>query len=230
MKNRYFIFNDIKSSEKGIILKNHPLITSPPLRDDSIVIEGRSGSLHYNKEIYDTFVRTLECAIIDIDTDIRSISSWLKGDGKLILSNEPDKYYNVNIINQIDFTNIANQLHEFPLVIEFQPFAYSIQEKKISITTDANIVIKDSNTNIFPKIKVYGTGNVTLTINNKSQILNNIDSYIELDSELEVAYKDFSNKNFSVYGDYLFLKPGSNDVSFLGEVTKIEFTYRDTFI
>lgn len=230
MKNRYFIFNDINSFSKGIILKNHPIITSPKKRDDGIVIEGRSGKLYYNNQVYDSFVKTLECSIIDSEIDVREISAWLKGEGKLILSNEKDKFYNVNIINQIDFTNIADQLHEFPLVIEFQPFAYSIKENNVSITENCSINIKNSTALIFPKIKIYATGDVTLTINNHSQIIKDINDYIELDSLLEIAYKNNENKNSAVFGDYLTIEPGNNDISFIGDVTKIIFIYRDTYL
>lgn len=230
MIERYFIFNDINSLDKKIILKEHPIITSPQLRDDSIVIDGRSGKLHYNQEIYDSFVRTLNCVIIDPGVDIRSISSWLKGAGKIIFSNELDKFYNVYITNQIDFTNIANQIHEFPLVLEFQPFAYETKETVIEITTENSFEIKNSNTNIFPKIKIFGIGDVTLTINNKSIIIYNIEDFIELDSELELAYKNTENKNQSIFGEYLSLIPGENKISYTGKVEKIQIIYRGTYI
>lgn len=230
MKERYFIFNGINSLEKKIILKEHPIITSPQLRDDGIVIDGRSGKLHYDQEIYDSFVRTLECTIIDPSIDIRSISSWLKGFGKIIFSNELDKFYKVNIVNQIDFTNIADRIHEFPLTLEFEPFAYEIAETLIELTNESGFEIRNSNTSIYPKIKVFGSGDVSLNINNQSIIIYNIEDYIELDCELELAYKDTENKNQSIYGEYLKLIPGKNEISYTGKVDKIEITYRGTYI
>lgn len=230
MKERYFIFNGINSLEKKIILKEHPIITSPQLRDDGIVIDGRSGKLHYDQEIYDSFVRTLECTIIDHSIDIRSISSWLKGFGKIIFSNELDKFYKVNIVNQIDFTNIADRIHEFPLTLEFEPFAYEITETLIELTNESGFEIRNSNTSIYPKIKVFGSGDVSLNINNQSIIIYNIEDYIELDCELELAYKDTENKNQSIYGEYLKLIPGKNEISYTGKVDKIEITYRGTYI
>lgn len=229
-KNRYFIFNDINSFSKGVILKSHPIITSPALRGEAVIIEGRSGSLHYNQKVYDTFIRTIECILIDPNTDIREISKWLKGEGKLIFSNELDKFYKVNIINQIDFTNIADKIHVFPLIVEFQPFAYSVEEKNVTITESKEIIIPKSTATIYPKIKVYGNGNGTITFNNKSQVLYDITEYIELDSELEIAYKKYENKNSSVYGEYLTLEPGKNEISLLGNIDKIEITYRETYI
>lgn len=230
MKNRFFIFNDINSLSKGIILKEHPIITSPALRDDGIVVEGRSGTLHYNKKVYDSFIQTLECDLIDSSINIREVSSWLKGPGKIIFSNELDKFYHVNILNQIDFTNIANKVHSFPLVIEFQPFAYSVTETTLEITENQEFTILESNEVILPKIKVYGTGDITITINNQSQILYDINEFIELDSQLEIAYKNLENKNDSVEGEYLTLVPGNNKVSFLGTVVKIEIIYRENYV
>ncbi len=230
MKNRFFIFNGINSFNKGIILKNHPIITKPKLRDDGIVIDGRNGKLYYADKIYDSYTRTLECAIITDDYDIRDIISWLNGSGEMIFSDEPDKFYKVNIINQIDFTNIADKIHEFPLIVDIQPFAYSLEENTIEVTENTTIQIENSTVNVKPKIKIYGTGDVTLNINNKSQIIYNIDEYIELDSELEIAYKDYQNKNPLVYGEYFELNPGDNYIDFLGDVTKIEIKYRDTYL
>lgn len=230
MSERYFIFNNVKSLDKKIILKDKPVITSPQLRDNGIVIEGRSGKLYYNEKIYDSFVRTIECTILDSSIDVREISSWLKGEGKIIFSHELDKFYKVNIINQIDFTNIANQINEFPLVLEFEPFAYDVEETLIELTEISDIEIKNANTDIFPKIKIYATGDVTLNINDKSQIIYDVEEFIELDSQLEIAYKDTTNKNQFIYGEYLKLTPGINKISFIGQVDKIEIIYRGTYI
>lgn len=229
MKNRYFIFNGINSFSKGIILKEHPIIVSPALRDEGIIVEGRSGSLHYNQKVYDSFVQTIECDLIDSNIDIREISGWLKGEGDIIFSNEFDKFYYVNIINQIDFTNIANKIHSFPLVIEFQPFAYSVTETVLEITKNQEFTILKSTVIIHPRIKVYGTGDITISLNNKSQVLHAIEEFIELDSQLEIAYKNLENKNSFVEGEYLTLSPGKNVISFIGTVSKIEIIYRETY-
>ena len=120
--------------------------------------------------------------------------------------------------------------YEFPIEIELQPFAYSIEEIEHNISEPTDIYITQSTTQIRPYFKIYGSGQATLTINNKSQIIKNIDEYIELDSKIEEAYKENENLNSSVNGEFLNLIPGENKISWIGDITNIKIKYRETYV
>lgn len=225
----YFIWNNINSIDKHIIVNELPPITRASKRIDEKEIPGRSGKLYIDDDVYDTFVYQIKCTL-GPEANIRDITNWLNGIGKLIISIEEDKYYEGIIKNQIDFTKVLHVFYEFPIEIELQPFAYSIKEIEHNFKQASKIYISQSTTDICPYIKLEGNGQVRLMINDKTQIINNIDGYIELDSKIEEAYKNNESKNSSVNGAFLKLKPGENSISWVGTITNLKIKYRETYV
>ena len=226
----YFIFNDINSIDENIIIRKMPVLQKAMKRIEKISIPGQNGSMYIDEDAYETKLIQIECSIIE-DTDISRINKWLNGSGKLILSSYPNRFFKANIVNSIDFTSIVNKIHEFPLEIELHPISYGLEEKTINITKETEITITESTYSIKPYIKVFGSGKITLTVNNKNIILNNVDKYIELDCDLEEAYKDTINCNNKIYCDeFPELNPGENHVSWIGNVSSVQINYREAFI
>ncbi len=226
----YFIFNGINSIDREIIINQMPPISKPERRISKIEIPGKNGVLYQDEESYEPIVYQLACTILNpklIDT----IKEWLNGEGKITFSSMPDRYYQANIVNKIDYTSIARQIYEFPLEIEVQPIAHGIIEKILNVSKKTSLIITDSTYNIKPYIKVIGSGNITLTINNKSIILNEIEEYIELDCELEEAYKNTENCNNKVNcTEFPELKVGENVIDFIGNVENIQIKYREAYL
>ena len=88
----YFLFikdgTTYDSRKYGIVCGDFPPITIPQKRLTIDTIPGRNGSLISTDDCYDSYTKTLECAIEDKpNIDL----SWLRGRGTLILSNELDK-------------------------------------------------------------------------------------------------------------------------------------------
>lgn len=226
----YFMWNGVNSLEKNIIVNELPPISRANKRIEEQEIPGRSGKLYIDDNTYDTFVYQIKCTL-GPNANVRNISNWLNGLGKLILSLEPDKFYEGIIKNQIDFSKVLHVFYEFPIEIELQPFAYSIEEIEHNISKQTEeIYITQSTAEIKPYYKIYGSGEVTLTINNKSQIIKNIEDYIELDAKIEEAYKENENLNSSVAGEFLSLIPGKNTITWTGDVVNIKIKYRETYI
>lgn len=225
----YFIWNDINSIDKNIIVNELPPITRASKRIEEQVIPGRNGKLYIDDNVYDTFVYQIKCTL-GPEANVREIASWLNGTGKLIISLEEDKYYEGIIKNQIDFSKILHVFYEFPIEFELQPFAYSLKEIEHNFTTASKIYITQSTAEICPYFKIEGSGRVTLTINNKSQIIKNINGHIELDSKIEEAYKNTNSQNTNVIGDFLKLQPGENNISWIGSITNLKIKYRETYL
>lgn len=226
----FFIFNNISSRDKGIFVNRLPPIAKPEKNYEEIEIPGRNGKLYIDNGNFNNFTYEITCTLMP-GTNIRSISNWLNGEGKLILSTELDKYYNVIVKNQIDFEQIYKVCNEFVVVFDVYPISYGTIEKEININEMSTITITESTYKIKPYIKIEGSGNITLTINNKSVILNDIQEYIELDCELEEAFKDNINCNNKIYClDFPELQVGKNVIEFLGNITNIYIKYREAYI
>lgn len=226
----YFIFNGENSKDKGIIITKMPPISKPAKRVEKIIIPGKNGVLHQDEGTYETVLIQIQCAVVE-KCNIKEIVSWLNGTGELILSNDPDIFYNAHIINQIDYTSIVNLIHEFPLELELQPFSHSIEKyKKVYSTGNDHIFnIPDATATMLPYIKVVGSGQINLTINNETMILN-VNEYIELDCELLIAHKNFESADNAVSGNFFKLLPGLNEINILGNYTKLEIIYRKAYL
>lgn len=225
----FFIWNGENSLDKHIIVNELPPITRASKRIEEQVIPGKSGKLFIDDNVYDTFVYQITCTL-GPNANVRDISGWLNGTGKLIISLEEDKYYEGIIKNKIDFKKVLHVFYEFPVEFELQPFAYSINEIEHNFTKSSRIYITQSTAEICPYYKIEGSGRITLTINNKSQIMKNVNGYIELDAKLEEAYKDNTNQNNNVIGEFLKLKPGENIVEWTGSITNLKIKYRETYL
>jgi predicted phage tail component-like protein len=226
----YFIFNGVNSKERGVIVNKLPSISKPERSFEEIDVPGRNGNLYIDNKCYNSFQYEITCTLMP-SSNIRTIAQWLNGSGKLTISTELDKFYNVIIKNQIDFEQVYRVCNEFKIKFEVQPIAYSKKEKELTLTNNTQIIIKESTYEIKPYLKIRGSGNITLTINNKSIVLKNIQGYIELDCELEEAFKENENCNNKVECDeFPILIPGQNSISWIGTVSFVQIKYREAFI
>jgi phage-related protein len=144
--------NGIESSEiPGLLIQELPPISKPLMRTEIEEIDGRDGDIitplgfsAYDKDI-----------VIGLygDFDIDEVISYFTSSGTVIFSNEPEKYYNYQIINQIDFERLL-RFRTATVTLHVQPFKYSTEEKGKSL--NINLL----NIGDFTKT----TNNVTLTV------------------------------------------------------------------
>lgn len=81
-----------------------------------------------------------------------------------------------------------------------------------------------------PIINIYGSGNTSVTLNGSTFSINNVDSYVTVDSELQDAYKDTQLKNNDMIGEFPILQCGDNKISWTGTVNKIEIQCKSNWI
>ena len=82
---------------------------------------------------------------------------------------------------------------------------------------------------MYPYIKLTGTGQVDLTINNKTCHFTIDDGYIEIDSNLQNAFKGTASKNNKMNGEFPILVPGQNQIQITGNATMI-MKYRKAYV
>lgn len=230
MKNN-IILNGINSNTiTGLLIQELPPISMPKMRANIEEIDGRNGDIvttlgysAYTKEISIGLYGNYN--IDDVITYFVSNSS-----GTVTFSNEPDKYYNYQILEQIDF----NRLIRFKTAIvklHVQPFKYSNVEtaKTFTITDETSITIRNSG-NIYSKpiITIYGSGDLGIYLNNSQQFaisLSNLGS-ITIDTNLMEAYNGSTLMNRLVVGNYdnFKLNTGQNTISWTGTITKIQIS------
>lgn len=217
----YFIWKGINSLDKNIMVNKLPDFEMPEANIEKITIPGRDGFLTQDDGTYQGQIKPCECSLDNGNID--DISSWLTGSGEVTFSNEPNKKYKAVIINKIPFSKIIPIFHKFIIQFDCQPKKYSTENPIITLNASGTISNPGS-ANSKPVIKLYGTGNIDLTINNTAINLTNIDGYVTIDSELMDCYKDTVLMNNDMSGEFPELVPGYNTINWNGTVTKIEIT------
>lgn len=225
----YFIYNGINSKDMGVILKRLPPITKPKRRIEIVQVPGKNGTLHIDENCYDPITISLECTLKK-NIDARSITKWLSDFGTITFSDELDKFYNATIINSIPLERVFKLYREFIIQLELQPIALSVEEFVYECkNNNVNSIELQCSAQTYPYIKLTGTGQVQVTINNKICSLNIDEQYIELDCELQNAYKGTKSKNDKMNGEFPILIPGINTIQIIGNATMI-IKYRNAYI
>ncbi len=73
-----------------------------------------------------------------------------------------------------------------------------------------------------PIITIFGNGNIELYVNNQSISLKEITGSVTLDSEMQNAYNGAASMNNKMQGEFPILILGENNITWLGNVTRLE--------
>ena len=217
-----------KSSADYRIRVAHPPGYAYPERDYTIThIPGRNGDIVQDNGCYLNVERTYDVSFDapneDFATYANAVSAWLHsttGYARLEDSYEPE-YYRMAVYKESNiFENLYNQAGTATIVFECKPQRFlKTGETPVTVTSGGSLS-NPTGFDAYPLIKVSGTSGV-LTVNGKQITLSSIDGYTMLDCELQDAYKETTNKNSTVSGTFPVLKPGSNTISWTGDISSV---------
>ena len=200
-------------------------------------VPGRSGDLITDNGRYNNVDISYKFALLN-NTErefaelAHQIKSWLLAEaGYFRLWDSYDsKYFRLaSYSEEVDVEQELRDLGSLSLKFNCKPYKYSFEGQNAVVFTAAGSLF---NAELFPSspyIKVTGSGTVTLTINNSSFLLKDIDGYIELDFDIPNAFKGLEAKNNKVSGADMSafrLLPGYNSISWVGNVERLEIVPR----
>ena len=226
------IFNN-KSSADCRIQVAHPPGYAYPERDYTIThIPGRNGDIIQDNGCYKNVERTYDVSFDapneDFATYANAVSAWLHSTtayARLEDSYEPNYYRMATYQESNIFENLYNQAGTATIVFECKPQRFlKTGETPVAIESGETILNR-TGFDAYPLIQVIGTSGV-LTINDSTITFSSIDSYTMLDCELQDAYKETTNKNSTISGTFPVLKPGSNTISWTGNISSVIITPR----
>lgn len=128
--NNYVIINGISSNTiTGLLIQELPAISKPKIRTQIETIDGRDGDI-VTKLGYSAYDKEMKIGLYG-NFNIDQIIAFFNSEGTIIFSNEPDKKYNFQITEQIDFERLI-KYKTAKVKIHVQPFKYSISENVVS--------------------------------------------------------------------------------------------------
>lgn len=230
----YMILNGISSKTiPNLIIQRLAPITKPKMRTQVEVVDGRDGDIITNLG-YESYEKDILIGLswnYNIDQIIKYFCD--NSIGRVTFSDEPDKYYNYQIIDEINFDRLL-RFRQATVKLHVQPFKYPVENNSqiFDITTQTSINVTNTG-NVYsrPTLKLTGSGNISMSLNNSiifpSIGIGETTQTLTIDTNQMEAYIGTTLKNRSVIGDYMRFKinPGQNTISWesilQGSLTKI---------
>ena len=223
MRNYVIINNTNSLTKAGLAIKELPPISKPAMRTLTEDINGRDGD-QITKLGYAAYDKTFEIGLFGA-FDINEIISFFNQDGKITFSNEPDKFYNFQTLNQIDYNSLI-KFKTASVTIHCQPFKYELGETAQTLTAGDNTVRNKGNIYSKPIITIEGSDEISVSLNGSQSFsidLSETDK-IEIDIEKLEAYDPDTGTllNRLVTGDYddFKLLAGNNTINLSGTITE----------
>lgn len=212
IKNESGCFNSLGN---GGYIKVYPSFPIARLRKEYTTVYGVNGSLEVTDEAYDDITTTIEL-VFKYKPDIEFLKGFTTG----TLEFEFEDYFRK--IKEIQTLNLEKDGQRYVLTIGLRvdPFIYY---NSLPITVEKEILINNFATlPSEPIIKVYGTGNGNIYINDEKIELIDIEEYLTVDCQEQECYKDGEYFNNKMIGDFINIPVGFNTIKFDGGITKLE--------
>ena len=124
----------------GLIICELPPITKPKMRTTITKIDGKDGDI-VEELGYESYVKNIKIGLTK-NYDIDEIIKYFTGSGKLVMSNEPNKIYNCQIIDRVDYEKLL-RFKKATVKFYTQPYKYLKDEPEIdmNITSETSLVV-----------------------------------------------------------------------------------------
>lgn len=224
-----FTYRGVSSADMGLIITGTPHIVSPERDVEFISVPGRSGDvIKDNRRFKNTPITYPVSLITDgepIELMASKIKAWLQSEvGYFRLEDTYDPlYYRMAAYNgSLDIEDKARKIGITSISFNCKPFKYRHDGDRLTEIAQATTIKNPEAWESLPHITIYGSGAVTLLVNNRSFYISDINEYIEIDSELQSAFKGMTLQNDKInFSEFPSFKAGKNTLSWVGDVSKV---------
>lgn len=217
------------SDTLGVVVEHYPVRIVPERALTETEIAGRNGALVQYDGNWNNYTQEYEVYISAEKTGFvraaRAVAEWLSapvGYQRLEDSYEPDVYRMAYYAGGQDIESILNRFGRATIEFVCKPQRFLKSGEAPKTFTEAGTLTNITRMDALPVITVYGTGG-TVTVNDTTVEISEIEDYVVLDCELMDAYKGNENRNpYVSAADFPVLVSGINNISFSGGITSLE--------
>ena len=227
-----FLYNGKSSGDFNLLLSGEDTWEKPMPDIERMQIPGRNGDLILSNHRYSNVTVTYHVGIKrDFDRNFTAFMNFLlkePGYHRLEDSYHGD-YYRMAVLDKEINPKLGFQNHSgtFDLTFSCMPQQYLKSGERLQVLTGSGTVYNPTIYDAKPLLRIYGSG--TLLVGVERVTVTDNDSFIDLDCELEDAFRDTVNMNQHLeleHNDFPFLKSGINNITFVSGITKVELIPR----
>ena len=229
MITRYFTLDGESSAKYGIAMQGPPSFSAPKPKITKVSVSGRSGDLIFAEDAFENIQGILRCFILhgqSYDT-IADANIWLAKTGyrKLTFDGDDLAYRLACVTNVAECAVRMYYLDPFEIELDCKPQRY-LNSGDVQIMFSASGTFDCPAYSGLPLLRIYGTSG-TVTINEKTITLLSISTYVDVDCELQDAYKENVNCNGNIScTDFPKLRHGQNNITISSGITSVVLTPR----
>lgn len=197
----WFSFKGVRSDEYGL-LERLPLDVRAERITSYVEIPGGM-PVAYETTGYKSQIITLNLGIKDVSPEnLDAIDAWLFGEGELVFSNDPNRYYLAVCNKALTGSRIIKELGKLQIQFIVLPYKRSKRVwESIELTeTEENvsqgwIELSESIAFAVPVIKVYGSGDISIRrfLPDSAVVARNVTDYVIFDVEKNTVYDKDGN-------------------------------------
>lgn len=242
----YFNFNGKDSRDYGVLIRNKKTYNQAEKDITFEPVAGRSGDIVIDNGRYNNikmgygvtlFAPTLDKKNTNQNMNLaystQDLKDWLIADGnyyKLTDCYDPDYYRMACYSGGMEFETFTTNIAKTDIIFNCKPYKYRNDGNSLIEVSDGESIFNPEAHKSLPYIKIYSiteTGNVVLRLNDQTIYLSQVDEYIEIDSEMQNAFKGLTPQNNLLKStNYPILLPGINRVNYVSNVAKVEIIPR----
>lgn len=232
----YFVWNGVDCRSMGVTTRRAAPLIRPEERVTHIQIPGLSGDLTEveGKHIYNSYIQTVDLSV-DGSDKVRSFFRWMRGDGFITFSSDPEKKQPARVIGAVTLEKVSRNLDKWAGTVQF--YCQPLKERIYSISetlTAAGNVYNGGDVASHPVILVTpitGETTVEIIVNDKTLTLSQVDGVRLIDCEAQEITDQNRTALYTVNsgGSFPVLQMGSNAVGGSGW-SKLEIFKQERFL
>ena len=229
-------FDGIPASSLGLVIYGGDVDEVAAKDVTAVKIPGRNGVLHLDNHRYDEREQVYQAYVPATDSwqysatlsAVRTTFGQLKGYKKLVDTFNPEEFALASFVDALAPESMAfRTMGLVELRFSCRPERFLATGEEVTTFTAAGALANPSGMTARPLIRVYGTAAGSITVGNDIVYIDAITGYIDLDSDLQDAFRGAVNCNGDIrLGHFPTLGPGSTGIDFDGGITSVEITPR----